>query len=193
LGDEANSSPNLFPVNHVVISQLSGTDEWTVLSARPVTAFAPPCVSRDERDPSTDCPVHVSGATHSLNISSNSHKAPIPSGYASSHLVPYVISLGLCKQKNGRSLKISGLSVGRISSRLVQVLTTFLYPLYFVYFSGTSSTTAQWHLCLLVMRFVCHSCTAALLETHKFCWYSLPFALTNNSITQTPFVKMGCI
>lgn len=37
----------------------------------------------------TDCPVHESGATHSLNITSNSRKAPMPSGYASSHLVPY--------------------------------------------------------------------------------------------------------
>jgi hypothetical protein len=59
------------------------------------------------------------------------------------------ISLGLCKQKNGRSLRISGLSVGRTTPSLVQVLTTFLYPLFFIYFSGTSSTTEQWHLCLL--------------------------------------------
>jgi len=52
------------------------------------------------------------------------------------------ISLGLCKQ-NSRSLKISGLSAGRTSPSLVQLLTTFLYPLLFIYFSGTSSTMAR--------------------------------------------------
>jgi hypothetical protein len=40
----------------------------------------------------TDCSVHVSGATHSLNITSKSRKAPTPSAYASSHLVPYHVS-----------------------------------------------------------------------------------------------------
>jgi hypothetical protein len=77
-----------------------------------------------------------------------------------------IIFLGLYKQKNGRSLKISGLSVGRTSPSLVHVMATFLYPLFFICSSGTSSTTAQWHLCLLA-HVICLSVTLQHFWQHR--------------------------
>lgn len=90
-------------------------------------------------------------------------------------------SLGPCKQKNGGSLETSGMLVGWASPSLVQVLTTLLYSPFFIYFSGTSSTMAWWHLCLSACAICLSLSHCSTFGNTALCWYSSLFALTDRS------------
>jgi hypothetical protein len=119
-----------------------------VLSARPLLACAPLCVSRDERDPSNRSPSPRVSFNSYLNISSNSRNAPMPSGCASFRLVPYHF-FGTMQAEEYRTPQNFWLVSG---SNITQPRpSTDHLPLSpaLVYSSGTSSTTAQWHLYLL--------------------------------------------
>lgn len=115
----------------------------------------------------SDCPVHVSGATRSLNISRNSRKAQKTFGYAYFHLVPCHF-FGTVQAEEWRNpqnillVSMSNITLPRPSTGHLPLSLVLLR------FSGTSPRHDVASI-YLHMRFVCHSYTEALLATHNSC------------------------